>query len=257
MAPENLRVLITNDDGYQAPGIRALAPAIAELGYDVLVVAPLDDQSGVGSARAGMVGRPIRTLSEDEDGITYHGIDGTPALAVTLASVGAFGAAPDLVVSGINRGHNIGVPIFHSGTVAAALTAAGQGLSAVAISIDSEDPAHWGTAGAVAAEALTWIVPEPAGTVLTINVPDRPLDQLAGVRHASLAPITRSRITGTTAPTGEPMIELEPPAANPVHNSDEALLAAGFVSVTPIIGIREVKDDTAATALAKRLSGYR
>jgi 5'-nucleotidase len=255
MAPEQLRVLITNDDGYQAPGIRALAPAIAELGYDVLVVAPLDDQSGVGSARAGMVGRPIRTSSEQEGGITYHGIDGTPALAVTLASVGAFGAAPDVVVSGINRGHNIGVPIFHSGTVAAALTAAGQGTSAVAVSIDSEDPSYWETAGTVAAEALTWIVPEPTGTVLTINVPDRPLDQLAGVRHASLAPIKRSRITGTTAPTGEPMIQLEPSLPNPIPGSDEALLAAGYVTVTPIIGIREVKDDAAATALAKRLSG--
>jgi 5'-nucleotidase len=257
MAPEQLRVLITNDDGYQAPGIRALAPAIAELGYDVLVVAPLDDQSGVGSARAGMVGRPIRTSAEDEGGITYRGIDGTPALAVTLASVGAFGPAPDVVVSGINRGHNIGVPIFHSGTVAAALTAAGQGLSAVAVSIDSEDPAHWGTAAAVAAEALTWIVPESAGTVLTINVPDRPLDQLAGVRHASLAPIKRSRIIGTTAPTGEPMIELEPNRPDPIPGTDEALLAAGFVTVTPILGIREVKDDSAATALAKRLSSYR
>jgi 5'-nucleotidase len=254
MASEQLRVLITNDDGYQAPGIRALAPAIAALGYDVLVVAPLEDESGVGSARAGMVGRPIRTASEEEAGVTYIGIDGTPALAVTLASVGAFGPAPDVVVSGINRGHNIGVPIFHSGTVAAALTAAGQGRSAVAISIDSEDPSYWPTGAAVAVEALGWIISEPAGTVVTINVPDRPLDQLSGVRHASLAPIKRSRVTGATAPNGEPMIELEPPLPNPVAGSDEALLAAGFVTVTPIVGIQEVKDDTAATALAKRLS---
>jgi len=247
------RVLITNDDGYQAPGIRALAPAIAELGYDVLVVAPLDDQSGVGSARAGMIGRPIRTVSEVSEGVTYTGIDGTPALAVTLATVGSFGAAPDLVLSGINRGHNIGVPIFHSGTVAAALTAAGQGRSAVAVSIDSENPGHWATAATVAGEALAWIAAEPAGTVLTINVPDRPLDQLSGVRHASLAPIKRSRIVGATAPTGEPMIELEPVRQGPVPDSDEALLAAGFVTVTPIVGIREVKDDSAAIALAKRL----
>ncbi|MFI5692561.1 5'/3'-nucleotidase SurE [Kribbella sp. NPDC051586] len=254
MPPEQLRVLITNDDGYRAPGIRALAPAIAELGYDVLVVAPMLDESGVGSARAGMVGRPIRTVSEEENGVTYTGIEGTPALAVTLANVGAFGRAPDLVLSGINRGHNIGVPIFHSGTVAAALTAAGQDTSAVAVSIDSEDPGHWPTAATVAAEALGWIAAEPAGTVLTINVPDLPLDRLAGVRHASLAPIKRSRIVGTTAPNGEPMIELEPPLANPIAGSDEALLAAGFVTMTPIVGIREVKDDAAATAVAKRLS---
>jgi 5'-nucleotidase len=253
MAPEQLRVLITNDDGYQAPGIRALAPAIAELGYDVLVVAPLNDESGVGSARAARVGRPIRTSTEEEAGVTFAGIDGTPALAVTLAIVGAFGPAPDLVLSGINRGHNIGVPIFHSGTVAAALTAAGQEKSAVAVSIDSDDPAHWETAATVAGEALNWIIPEPAGTVLTINVPDLPLGQLAGVRHASLAPIKRSRIVGTTAPTGEPVITLEPAQPNPVPDSDEALLAAGYVTVTPIIGIREVKDDAAATAIAKRL----
>src|ERR1700754_736866 len=101
MAPEQLRVLITNDDGYQAPGIRALAPAIAALGYDVLVLAPLADESGVGSARAGFLGRPIRTATEEEGGVTYIGVEGTPALAVTLASVGAFGRAPDLVVSGI------------------------------------------------------------------------------------------------------------------------------------------------------------
>src|SRR5215207_8853093 len=152
MASERLRVLITNDDGYQAEGIRALAPAIARLGHDVVVVAPLDDQSGVGSARAGMVDRPIETVREDEDGITYIGIAGTPALAVTLARVGAFGEAPDVVVSGINHGHNIGVPILHSGTVAAALTGATQGMSGIAVSIDSERPEYLGTAGTVAAE---------------------------------------------------------------------------------------------------------
>jgi 5'-nucleotidase len=254
MPPEQLRVLITNDDGYLAPGIRALAPVIAALGYDVLVVAPLLDESGVGSARAGMVGRPIRTASDEENGVTFTGIDGTPALAVTLANVGAFGRPPDLVLSGVNRGANLGVPIFHSGTVAAALTAAGQGTSAVAISIDSEDPSYWETSAAVAAEALAWIVSEPAGTVVTINVPDRPLDQLAGVRHASLAPIKRSRVIGTRAPSGEPMIQLERARPNPVAGSDEALLAEGFVTVTPIVGIREVKDDAAATALAKRLA---
>jgi 5'-nucleotidase len=255
MSPEQPRVLITNDDGYRAPGIRALAPAIAELGYDVLVVAPMNDESGVGSARAASVGRPIRTASDEENGVTFTGIDGTPALAVTLASVGAFGRVPDLVLSGINRGLNIGVPIFHSGTVAAALTAAGQGRSAVAVSIDADDPQHWPTAATVAGEALGWIAGEPVGTVVTINVPDRPLDQLAGVRHATLAPISRSRLIGTTAPTGEPMIAVEPIRPNPVPGSDEALLAAGYVTVTPIVGIREVKDDAAATALAKRLAG--
>ncbi|MGW7679740.1 5'/3'-nucleotidase SurE [Kribbella sp. NPDC054772] len=254
MLPERPRVLITNDDGYRAPGIRALAPTIAELGYDVVVVAPLLDESGVGSARAGMVGRPIRTASDEENGVTYIGIEGTPAGAVTLAALGAFGPAPDLVLSGINRGLNVSVSIFHSGTVAAAVTASGYGTSGVAVSLDSEDPQHWPTAATIAGEALGWIAAEPAGTVVTINVPDRPLDQLAGVRHASLAPLSHSRLTGSTAPTGEPVILLGPNHPNPDPDSDVALLAAGFVTVTPIVGIREVADDTAANALAKRLN---
>ncbi|TCC05200.1 5'/3'-nucleotidase SurE [Kribbella soli] len=254
MPPEPRRVLITNDDGYRAPGIRALAPAIAKLGYDVLVVAPMIDESGVGSARAGMVDRPIRTASDVENGVTFIGIEGTPALAVTMAQTGVFGPPPDLVLSGINRGLNIGVSIFHSGTVAAALTAAETGTSAVAVSIDAEAPGHWPTAARIAGDALGWIAGEPAGTVLTINVPDRPLDQLAGVRHASLAVNRLTRLVATTAPTGEPMIVVErSPQAATVPGTDEALLADGFVTVTPIVGIREVRDDAAATALAKRL----
>jgi 5'-nucleotidase len=200
-----------------------------------------------------MVNRPVKVVTDPGDGVTYLGIEGTPALAVTLAFLGAFGPVPDVVLSGINRGSNIGIPILHSGTVAAALTAAGFGVSAVAMSMDSEDPAHWPTAASVAVEALEWIVDEPAGTVLSVNVPDRPLDELAGVRHASLAPIKRHRLVGTTAPGGEPMVTIEAPHPDPVPGSDEAYLAAGFVTVTPITGIREVKDDTAATALAKRL----
>ncbi|MEV6286978.1 5'/3'-nucleotidase SurE [Kribbella sp. NPDC051770] len=250
----SLRVLITNDDGYQARGIRALGSALASAGYDVLAVAPLDDQSGVGSARAGMVDRSVRTASESFDGVTYIGVDGTPALAVTLAMVGAFGAAPDVVVSGINHGHNIGVPILHSGTVAAALTAAGQGRSAIAISIDSEDPKHLDVAGTVAVRALGWLASEPVGSVITVNVPDRPLDELEGVRRARLAPIERSRIVGGTAATGEPMITLAAPAAGAAPDTDEALLAAGFVTVTPIVGIREVDSSAAADYLSERLA---
>ncbi|WP_432950112.1 5'/3'-nucleotidase SurE [Kribbella sp. CA-253562] len=252
MAP--LRVLITNDDGYQARGIRALGKALAATGHDVLAVAPLDDQSGVGSARAGMVQRPIRTAEDAADGVTYIGVDGTPALAVTLAQVGAFGTPPDVVVSGVNHGHNIGVPILHSGTVAAALTAAAQGLSAIAVSCDSEDPKHLDTAAAIATRALDWLASEPAGTVLTMNVPDRPLEELEGVRRARLAPIERSRIAGAQAPNGEPMITLTSPSVAPDPDTDEALLAAGYVTVTPIVGIREAPGDGGATYLAEHLS---
>jgi 5'-nucleotidase len=254
MASEQLRVLITNDDGYQARGIRALATAIAGRGHDVQVVAPLDDQSGVGTARAGWVDRPIATRSEDANGITYIGIGGTPALAVTLARLGAFGKPPDLVVSGINHGYNFGV-ILHSGTVGAALTAATQGLSGLALSIGAEDPQYLESAAEVGAELLGWLSEEPAGTVLNVNVPDRPLSELRGVRSARLAPYNPNRLIAGLAPNGEPMVTLRTPDPAEDPDTDESLLAAGHITVTPIVGIQEVPDDAAAQYLVKWWAG--
>jgi 5'-nucleotidase len=253
MASEQLRVLITNDDGYQAQGIRALASAITAAGHEVLVVAPLTDQSGVGTARAGWVNRPIATSTEDDDGITYIGVEGTPALAVTMARLGTFGKAPDVVVSGINHGYNFGV-ILHSGTVGAALTGATQGLSGLAMSIGAEDPQYFESAAEVAVELLGWLREQPAGTVLNVNVPDRPLSELRGVRSARLAGYNPDRLTAGLAPTGEPMMILRTldPTQNP--ETDEALLAAGYVTVTSITGIQEVPDDGPAQYLGHRLS---
>ncbi|HEY0475827.1 MAG TPA: 5'/3'-nucleotidase SurE [Kribbella sp.] len=251
MASEQLRVLITNDDGYQARGIRALATAIAERGHDVQVVAPLDDQSGVGTARAGWIDRPIATRSEDADGITYIGIGGTPALAVTLARVGAFGKPPDLVVSGINHGYNFGI-ILHSGTVGAALTAATQGLSGLAVSIGGDNPQHLETAAEVGAELVGWLSEAPTGTVLNVNVPDRPLSELNGVRSARLAPYNPNRLVAGLAPTGEPTVSLRTPDPTENPDTDEALLASGYVTITPVVGIQEAPDDAPAQYLTER-----
>jgi 5'-nucleotidase len=251
MASEQLRVLITNDDGYQARGIRALATVIAERGHDVQVVAPLDDQSGVGTARAGWIDRPIVTRSEDANGITYIGIEGTPALAVTLARVGAFGKPPDLVVSGINHGYNFGI-ILHSGTVGAALTAATQGLSGLAVSIGGNDPQHLETAAEVGAELVGWLSKAPTGTVLNVNVPDRPLNELNGVRSARLAPYNPNRLVAGLAPTGEPMVSLRTPDPSENADTDEALLASGYITITPVVGIQEAPDDAPAQYLAER-----
>jgi 5'-nucleotidase len=246
MAPEQLRVLVTNDDGYESLGIQALAAAIEEAGHLVQVVAPWDDQSGVGTSRAGMIDRAIAS-KVGENG--FIGIDGTPALAVTLARLGAFGPSPDVVVSGINNGHNIG-PILHSGTVAAALTAASQGLSGLAISIDSEQPSYNETAGAVAAEALTWLLTQPQGTVININVPDVPLSDLKGARWARLVPHDRSRLVLAKSPTGDPVVTqvLREPPTEP--DTDEALLLAGYITVTPVTGVGELPGDSAAAYLS-------
>jgi 5'-nucleotidase len=251
MASEQLRVLVTNDDGYESSGIQALAAAMEEAGHAVQVVAPWDDQSGVGSSRAGMIGKAIASKT-GENG--FIGIDGTPALAVTLAKLGAFGPPPDVVVSGINNGHNIG-PILHSGTVAAALTAASQGLSGLAISIDAEEPSYNETAGAVAAEALSWLLKQPVGTVINVNVPDVPVSELKGARWARLVPYERSRLVLEQSPTGEPIVGQvlrEPPTET---DTDEALLLAGYITVTPITGVGELPGDSAADHLTAAFAG--
>jgi 5'-nucleotidase len=253
MASEQLRVLITNDDGYQARGIRALAGAIARAGHEVLVVAPLTDQSGVGTARAAWVNRPIATSSEDADGVTYIGVEGTPALAVTMARLGAFGKPPDLVVSGINHGYNFGV-ILHSGTVGAALTAATQGLSGLALSIGAEDPQYLDSAAEVAVQLIGWLREQPAGTVLNVNVPDLPLDELRGVRSARLAQYNPDRLRAALAPTGEPMMILRQPGPTEAPDTDESLLTDGYVTITSITGIQEVPDDSASAYLSDRFA---
>lgn len=253
MASEQLRVLVTNDDGYQARGIRALASALASAGHEVLVVAPLTDQSGVGTARAAWVNRPIATASEDSDGVTYIGVDGTPALAVTMARLGAFGKSPDVVVSGINHGYNFGV-ILHSGTVGAALTGSTQGLSGLAVSIGAEDPQYLEVAAEVAVELLPWLRDQPTGTVLNVNVPDVAKVSLRGVRSARLAPVNPSRLKAGVAPTGEPIMILRDPDPSQDPDSDEALLSQGYVTVTSITGIQDIPDTTSAKYLADRLS---
>jgi 5'-nucleotidase len=157
------------------------------------------------------------------------------------------------VVSGINHGYNFGV-ILHSGTVGAALTAATQGLSGLAVSIGAEDPQHLETAAAVGAELVGWLSEQPAGTVLNVNVPDRPLDELNGVRSARLAPYNPDRLVAGLAPTGEPTVSLRSPDPTENPDTDEALLASGHITITPITGIGEAPDDAPAQYLTEHLS---
>ena len=151
-----MRILVTNDDGVRAPGIAALARIAVSTDHEIVVVAPMVDYSGAGAA----VG-PVHS----RDGVDYeahaidglgdlptYGLDGPPALAVILTCVGGFGPPPDLVLSGINHGVNVGRSALHSGTVGAALTAAQFGLRSLAVSIRwGDDPVPWETAATMAA----------------------------------------------------------------------------------------------------------
>ncbi len=269
-----MRLLVTNDDGVHAPGIAALARAAAGTGHDVVVVAPQVDYSGAGAAvgpvhsRSGVdyEGHVLPGLS----GVPAFAIDGPPALAVILACVGGFGPRPDLVLSGINHGANVGRSALHSGTIGAALTAAHFGLPALAVSLRyGPDPVPWETPATLAAALVPVVAAAPPATVLNVNVPDVALAGLRGVRRGALGRTgtIRSAVhegADTAAPGARPAhphvalppleggtlrLDLTPPAATgPTDDlsTDAALVANGFASVTPLVGVREAGAAAAA-----------
>ena len=153
-----MHILVTNDDGVFAPGIASLAGALAEAGHEVDVVAPLEDQSGSSAATGVQPQGSADALAleavelERTTGVRAFGVASLPAACVAMALGGALGPPADLVVSGINRGRNIGRLILHSGTVGAAFTAAKTGRSALAISVkaDGKAPVHYATAAKIA-----------------------------------------------------------------------------------------------------------
>lgn len=260
-------VLVTNDDGIDAPGILALVEALAGLDVDLVVAAPLDDRSGSGAAIGGFdADRGVRFERRSLPGlpgVAAFGVDGPPALAVLAARLGGFGPPPDLVVSGVNPGCNTGRSVLHSGTVGAALTSANLGGSGLAVSIDAGDDLHWETAAHLAAELLPWLQQAPAKTVLNVNVPNRPVAELRGVRRASLAPFGTVRASLLDTGEGHLQMELTASGADLDAGSDTAVVQAGFVAVTALVGIRAAAEPvppsgTAADPVAwleRRLAG--
>jgi 5'/3'-nucleotidase len=275
----SVRILVTNDDGIGAPGIAALAHSAHDSGHDVVVVAPLVDYSGAGAAVGPVHSRDgIDYESRPIDGLEHvpaFGIDGPPALAVILAAVGGFGARPDLVLSGINHGANVGRSALHSGTVGAALTAAHFGMRALAVSIRwGEDPVPWETPARLAGALVPLLGEADDGSVLNLNVPDLAPDLLRGVRHGRLgrSGAIRSAVheavlldTGPAGTAGNPdhhhlsvppfpsgtlRLDLTPPGsdADPGLDTDAGLLANGYACLTPLVGVREALDsDSVAT----------
>ncbi|GAA0471860.1 5'/3'-nucleotidase SurE [Paractinoplanes deccanensis] len=249
------RILVTNDDGVRAPGIRALALAAHEAGYDVVVAAPREEASGMSAALTAVTseGRIVVERHDWQDLVAY-GVTASPAYITVLAGLGVFGEPPDLVLSGINRGANAGRAVLHSGTVGAALTAANDRVRAMAVSLDVLSPSdvdatasggaaivvpddsvlHWETAARTAADLLDWLTEAPAGTVLNLNVPDRSLDEVAGLREATLAPFGQAQMALAESGEGFVRTAIEKTGEPLVPGSDIALLAEGYATVTAI-----------------------
>ncbi len=262
------RVLITNDDGIAAPGLRALARAVAAAGADVTVAAPHAEASGTSAALTavetdGQIVVERRGLDGLPD-LTAYAVTTSPAFIVVLALRGAFGDPPDVVVSGINRGANAGTAVLHSGTVGAALTAAAAGLPALAVSLDVLSPTagtaasggaaiaaldqaddearHWPVAAGLASRLLPALGGLPPGTLLNVNVPDVPAERLRGVRRGGLARFGQVEITLAQADEGFVRTAVQASDEPLEPGSDLALLAGGYAVVTPVRAPAEAAD---------------
>jgi 5'-nucleotidase len=231
-----VRILLSNDDGVLARGLDALRKAIEGTG-EVFVVAPEREQSG--ASRSLTLDRPLRVRRMGE---RVYSVDGTPTDCVLLAVRGIpdmVQVQPDLIVSGINHGPNLGDDVTYSGTVAAAAEGSLMGITSVAISLSSWEPAHFETAARVARILVDQLRerPVPAGTLLNVNVPDLPFASLRGTRVTRLGRrVYPDVIVAELDPRGKPCYWIggDKPTWLPGEGTDFEAVEAGFVSITPL-----------------------
>ena len=232
------RILVTNDDGIESPGLRRLATELAGE-HDVIVVAPASDMSGSGTG----IGRldaadPVALTRADFDGVEAYAVAGPPGLAVMSAALGAFGAPPDLVVSGVNAGMNTGHSIIHSGTVGAVLTARTFGSHGLAVSLAPSDTWQWETAVEVAKSAARWVLDQRGSrVVLNVNVPAVPIDQVRGIRWADLDGFGYFRVAMLDVKDEKLEFEVAGSASGLDPACDTALCFNHYVTLTPLSAI--------------------
>ncbi|WP_454085110.1 5'/3'-nucleotidase SurE [Georgenia sp. Marseille-Q6866] len=246
-----MRVLVTNDDGIRSPGLVVLARVALEAGCDVVVAAPHRQYSG---ASASLTAQEVdgRLALVDArppglpDGVPSFGVKAAPALIAFVAAYGAFGQRPDLVLSGVNLGANTGRATLHSGTVGAALSAATQGIPALAVSIASADPQHWDTARLVTGHAFAWLRDQPSDEerVLNINVPDIPAEQLRGLRAARLASFGAVQARVKEKGKNYVMLTYSGVDAEDEPGSDHHLLSRGWATATLLTAPYDDPGDT-------------
>jgi 5'-nucleotidase len=228
-----MKILLSNDDGYRAPGLQVLAAELARFA-ELSVVAPDRDRSGASNSLTLDV--PIRA-ERLENG--FIRVNGTPTDCVHLAITGLLDEEPDLVVAGINHGANLGDDVIYSGTVAAATEGRFRGRPALAVSINSHEPKHLETAAAVAGKLIRGLGDGAltASTILNINVPDLPLSELRGIRATRLGHRHKAEpVERILDPRGRPMFWVGPagPEQDAGEGTDFHAVRSGYVSVTPL-----------------------
>ncbi|MDO8933682.1 MAG: 5'/3'-nucleotidase SurE [Rhodocyclaceae bacterium] len=228
-----MRILLSNDDGYFAPGIEALDKALAGVA-EIVVVAPECDRSGASNSLT--LDRPL-SLRRAASGYSY--VNGTPTDCVHLAVTGMLDQLPDMVVSGINLGANMGDDTIYSGTVAAATEGYLLGIPAIAVSLASKRGAHFATAGRVARELVERHLRQgfAAPVLLNVNVPDVPYEELRGIRVTRLGRRHKAEgVVRQTTPRHETVywVGAAGEAADAGEGTDFHAVANGYVSVTPL-----------------------
>ncbi|OGV26821.1 MAG: 5'/3'-nucleotidase SurE [Legionellales bacterium RIFCSPHIGHO2_12_FULL_37_14] len=228
-----MRILVSNDDGVSAPGIKILAQELDKIA-DIVVVAPDRNRSGASNSLS--IRRPVR-LKQLDNG--HYSVEGTPTDCVHLALTGLLDVSFDMVISGINDGPNLGDDILYSGTVAAAMEGRHLGYPAVALSMVGDIIQHYQTAAIIARKLVLQLAKTalPAQTILNVNIPDLPLKKIAGfevtrlgTRH-SAEPFVKQ-----LDPRGRPIFWIGPPGpeADAGPGTDFYAISQHKVSITPL-----------------------
>jgi 5'-nucleotidase len=228
-----MRILLSNDDGYFAPGLAALAQALMPL-VEVTVVAPERDRSGASNSLT--LDRPLM-LRQAPGG--FHYVNGTPTDCVHLAVTGMLDHLPDMVISGINHGANMGDDTIYSGTVAAATEGYLLGIPSIAVSLASHNAQHFDTAARVVVDLVQRIQAQPPTEpmLLNVNVPDRAWSDLQGIAVTRLGKRHKAEsVVKTTNPRGQTVywVGAAGAAQDAGEGTDFHAVASGYVSITPL-----------------------
>ena len=228
-----MKILVSNDDGYHAKGITALAAALSKIA-EIVVVAP--DRNHSGASNSLTLTSPLRIYEAEPD---RYLVNGTPTDCVHLALSGHLNFEPDIVVSGINHGANLGDDVIYSGTVAAATEGRFLGFPAIAVSLVGERVSHFDAAAQVAADLVMRLQERPLDNdvILNVNVPDRPYSEIVGLKAARLGFRHRSEpLVRTKDAHGRTIYWIGPAGEGQDAGEDTDFHAVehGYVSVTPL-----------------------
>ncbi len=228
-----MKILLSNDDGVHAKGLKILANVLSKIA-DITVVAPDRDRSGASNSLT--LRHPLRVQQLDNG---FYSVDGTPTDCVHLALTGLLEQQPDMVISGVNAGANLGDDIWYSGTVAAAIEGRYLGLPAIAISLAGHSLANYHTAATIAQQIALRLQNEllPAQTILNINVPDLSLTEIKGFEVTRLG--TRhcaEPVYPAKDPRGHPIYWVGPPGSeqDAGPGTDFHAVSQASVSITPL-----------------------